>query len=812
MNHRLVIGRTSKNESPQVNRPLVRAGVGMIASLSAAGLALALSVASGCIPEPVPEPPCTFHSEVEVAHGELIREPGNPWHDATFTSEAGLHVIEFHLDGMPAAEAIVDGQKLNLSAGVSVKDEVVLRFELNLSAGLHELSLRVAGPPGGRLSYTLGRVVASDEPAITDSFTVHQGQASVHALCGGTSSIAFAGSALQPGDQELNVTVHCEAAACVEGGESLASPRLVFDTPNNGYQFRTPPVLDHPTTSKSVRELDGVPIASEEVGSMVIDGVPARLLRSRISHFSTVEDRDLAPWCTQQLEQLNASASHVCYSSGDEPGMQYLVLCESGGGAASASEASACGIGPDACLVVDNMDDSCNPEAVDCAERARGALEIDPCPPLADDSSGSASHSLRCNEFTNQVFVGMPDAETGECELRGDSLLTRDQQVKTVLAATFGPHFMEGIAEYLATNDDCAMRDFASEFVDYSTWEDTWSTDILKFAICVDVLHGRGLPGNLEIAPKARVQQAEMAAMMVRAGGVAPLVLPDSTQLDPHPRFVELNQHQATLLDDLAQPVVNLVNQDCPDAAWFFTDQVLQAVIDEGVVCDVDALAWMTRKRTAQWLYNLVTEPVTCAEAEVSCEGAYYPDEQPCETCSSIESCQDLLDQIISVFPDYAARDTKITFGVWNASYCQRQGDTINCPTTWVTNGTVTNKLLFHELNHALREDRIDSVGDIGICSDGGCNSGEFQASLLEGYYFPGPESECMGGHYQFTDSNDVARTVADLGDALQQSPAVPEEALWGYAMGREDTLIPYLERFDVSTTEDLYHSQTYSW
>ena len=115
--------------------------------------------------------------------------------DETIVVEEGDYVLEFHLEKMPAAEAILDGVKLNLSAGVSVNDVVVHRVELHLAEGTHQLSIRVAGPPGGKVSYTLARVIAAEQPAIVDQFTVHQGESSTHTLCGGLSSIAFRGDA-----------------------------------------------------------------------------------------------------------------------------------------------------------------------------------------------------------------------------------------------------------------------------------------------------------------------------------------------------------------------------------------------------------------------------------------------------------------------------------------------------------------------------------------------------------------------------------------------------------------------------------------
>lgn len=70
----------------------------------------------------------------------------------------------------------------------------------------------------------------------------------------------------------------------------------------------------------------------------------------------------------------------------------------------------------------------------------------------------------------------------------------------------------------------------------------------------------------------------------------------------------------------------------------------------------------------------------------------------------------------------------------------------------------------------------------------------------------------CLGGHYDFTDVNDEARKVDELESLIHQSPAIPEDVLWSYAMGREDTLVPYLERFGVESTADIYYSQTYKW
>jgi hypothetical protein len=815
MTHRVFIGQSQKGGPTHINRRLRRTR----RSLSGTSLALLLGLTGGCDPEPVPEPepPCTFHSEFQVADGEFTREPGDPWHQATFDTEEGDYAIEFQLERMPAAEAIIDGEKLNLSAGVSVRDEVVQRVEVHLSAGLHQLSLRVAGPPGGTLRYSIARIITSDQPAITDTFTVYQGESSAHTLCGGPSYITFDRNALQLADEELDVTVRCEAVACAEGGNELASPRLVFETPDGGYQFRSPPVLVHATTPNSIRELDGVPIASEVVGTAVVNGVEKQLVLSRVPHFSTVEDRDLGPWCDSELSQLGVPASDVCYTSDNEPGMQYLARCQNSEGEVTASNVTPCGLGPDACMVGVNANDYCNPVAVDCEVRATAALEINPCPPLPDDTIGSEAHSLRCDEFTNQVFVGVTNTETGQCELRGQDLLTRDQQVKTVLAATFGPRFMEGIEWYLATHEECANRDF-SEFDDYSSWAEIWSTNILKFAICEDILQGRGLPEDPEtslIAAGEPVLEAEMAAIMVRSGGLDALVLPDNTLLEPNARMVDLHERHTQLVDKTNQPLVGLANQDCPQEAWFFSesDPVLQVIADEGVTCQVHATGWMTRSETAEWLYNLIFQSASCEgdQVEVSCDDSGYPiSPQACTPCNSESTCKDMIGSVMSTFPDYAVAGVTLDFIAGGATtYCD--GFTvgaIRCPKHWVNGGsTITNKVLFHEINHKLTWGAAGKKHDYsGVCNSGNCNSSEFQASLLEDFYFP---ATCSGGNYKFTDTKNKVRRSKDIIEILLQPEPISESGLWDYAMGRSDTLAPYMDRFGLDHTFQLFYSQT---
>lgn len=794
--------------------------------LSAAGLGLSLVLAGGCDippagppdPDPDPDPACTFKSEVQVASETFVRVPGNPWRHTTVFTDEGDYALEFHLEHLPAAEAILDGQKLNLSAGVSVQDVVVHRVELHLTAGAHELSLRVAGPPGGKLSYTLARIVAADGPAIVDEFTVQQGVDSFHTLCGGPSYIAFGADALQPEDAALKVTARCEAAACAAGGEALASPRLVFETPGGGYQFRTAPMLVHATAPHAIRELDGVPIAGEVVGSVVLDGATADVVRSRIPHFSTVEDRALEPWCAEQLAALGEPASYLCYSAGDDPGMQYLALCKKDmGGDVTATEVVPCGPGPDACKVGDDTNDSCNPGAADCAVLAKAALTIDPCPKLPDDTEQSAAHQLRCTAATNQVFVGDENPDTHECELKGDEPLTREQQVKTVLAATFGANFMAGVEHYLATDEACKKRDF-SEFKDYDEWAGDWSASVLKFAICVEILQGREEPGGLVIAPRAKVLEGEMTAMLARAGGVAPLALADDPALAPHAHVVALHQRHEELKNG-DPPLRELVNLDCPKDAWFLEveDPVLQAAVDRGVTCDPHPLAPMTRAQTAEWLHRLILAPTSCAEAkvEVSCAGAVepgsgeYPSEQICQPCNSIESCQTIVDSLIPLFPDYAAtaagRTIKIKARESGFNCDGYTTDVILCGKAMIEGGKyVTNKLLFHELNHHLQARKVE-YSKTCDSESGNCAPSEFQASLLEDFYFP---DTCSGGSYMFTDTNGVTRASADVLEVLGQAPTISESELWDYAMGRIDTLASYMTRFELAQTFELFHSQ----
>ncbi len=180
-----------------------------------------------------------------------------------------------------------------------------------------------------------------------------------------------------------------------------------------------------------------------------------------------------------------------------------------------------------------------------------------------------------------------------------------------------------------------------------------------------------------------------------------------------------------------------------------------------------------------------------------------------CKSCNSKESCQDLMDEIIERFPKYKARAAgrSLKFDTGGAT-CFAGSDTITCPAAWFARGFITNRLLFHELNHRMRTVKLENPGGAsGNCSNGACSSSEFQATLLEEKYFP---VDCFGSQYKFTDSTGVKRTSGEILEKLAEHPAISESELWDYVLGDKDGLADYVDRFGLEETKELYHSQTY--
>lgn len=201
------------------------------------------------------------------------------------------------------------------------------------------------------------------------------------------------------------------------------------------------------------------------------------------------------------------------------------------------------------------------------------------------------------------------------------------------------------------------------------------------------------------------------------------------------------------------------------------------------------------------------TDAGTAMDAGISTGGAggAGTPTSSCDHCNSVEKCQEAVDRLIVDHPTFNERNVSVAFATKpdeDLQYCDSlTPGTITCPEAWVarTRG-INEKLLFHELGHQMKVATLDEhVG----------NGSEFQASLLEDFYFPS-EATCSGGHYHFTDKNGVVRRSIDFLNVLHEDPKMSEADLWEYVMGRSDTLVPYLSRFGVDQTSDLIVDASY--
>jgi hypothetical protein len=164
----------------------------------------------------------------------------------------------------------------------------------------------------------------------------------------------------------------------------------------------------------------------------------------------------------------------------------------------------------------------------------------------------------------------------------------------------------------------------------------------------------------------------------------------------------------------------------------------------------------------------------------------------------------------MDMFPDYAASGVSLEFHVAQPSdYCDGFTEgAIRCPAgslgVWAT-----NKLMFHEINHKLTWGDGGYKHDYSQACDSkeqNCNSSEFQATLLEEFYFP---ENCSGSTYVFIDKHGISRTSSDILEILLQEPGpISEAELWDYAMGRSDSLAAYAGRFNLMNTFELFASQ----
>lgn len=225
----------------------------------------------------------------------------------------------------------------------------------------------------------------------------------------------------------------------------------------------------------------------------------------------------------------------------------------------------------------------------------------------------------------------------------------------------------------------------------------------------------------------------------------------------------------------------------------------------------------ITIEATKDGPYYFLLHAYAGGEAKITLDAERFANPSPkpkstsfeCKVCDDHNQCQDYIDEIVEAIPEFSSYNRSVDFISDNGgSYCQSISSGIRCPKRWFGKSYMTNKLLFHELTHQLRVRKLyNAGGSSGICGSGSCSSSEFQASLLESFYFP---QSCGGGNYKFTDINGVKRYPSDILSTLRESPAISEEELWDFASGRKDSLKPYLDRFNVKNTSDLYWSQTY--
>lgn len=465
--------------------------------------------------------------------------------------------------------------------------------------------------------------------------------------------------------------------------------------------------------------------------------------------------------------------------------------------------------------------DDSSSDTSSCEAQALVAHQSAFCPPFDDvdaaDPEARGAMRLRCEGSASDALILVGHAVGSECHLRGKDLLLRGELFKVGSISAYGESVMEAAAWFVENDPECRAFDFAGSFVDYDKWSSInkhFASNLLKLGICKGWLHGRQTQNGLAMEVDSPVKLAEMAKILIHSASSGVLVLPSGETLAPREQAQALLFHYTGLVMGTTAPINGLDTTNC-GSEWYVEDEpVIQALVDFNAICsDIEPSADITRFEAADVIANLLLGAPTCGGAVLMC--SVYPEQQPCETCNSVASCQLLVDTLIAMFPDFVSKGQDITFAAGGSGYCLRSGYTITCPQTWINSDRIiTNKLLFHELSHALREDLIWwGGGGYGACSAGSCSSSEFQASLLEDYYFPEGETACGGGHYRFEDTHAVTRYPQDILHVLMKSPdAVSEDALWDYAMGRGDSLTPYMWRFGLDTTSELFFGQSPFW
>lgn len=107
---------------------------------------------------------------------------------------------------------------------------------------------------------------------------------------------------------------------------------------------------------------------------------------------------------------------------------------------------------------------------------------------------------------------------------------------------------------------------------------------------------------------------------------------------------------------------------------------------------------------------------------------------------------------------------------------------TIACTSKIVSDGFVTERLIFHEIMHIVRGDNGTKL----LPGDNNASS-ELQATLLEGLYFPG-----LNSTYYFYDQNGAERKATEILLTAKNGGATDQE-LWDFAIGKSDTLQKYI-------------------
>lgn len=202
-----------------------------------------------------------------------------------------------------------------------------------------------------------------------------------------------------------------------------------------------------------------------------------------------------------------------------------------------------------------------------------------------------------------------------------------------------------------------------------------------------------------------------------------------------------------------------------------------------------------------------------------------------CNKCKTQSACQEMVDDLVDEFAEYyQLGDTKITFKIGGSGACIGGIGEITCPQSFLDAGYVTDKLLFHELNHAVKNARElgDYIaGDFGVCGptidscsyvfDGTtysckkCGSSELQAAILEGYYF----GVCSGSTYRFYRQGKPSLNVDQLADRLLDNQSMLSDDdisnIWGFTLSENDLNASVLKRLDVSSTKELFWCQQFS-